>query len=164
MADPFTAGMKLRASDLNAIAATGVMIASQVSAGAGDALSWTTTESVGAALSAVPFVAGRKYLIEFTGVGNAASAGANMFLKLKYKAGSTVDTSGTQVPDGKIAPNISRGSAADNNPLVVRGLVTAPTTGPYVVVLTGRMNTSTGGIAADTSNHGWAFTVTCVNA
>ncbi len=165
MADPFSAGMKLRASDLNAVAATGVRIAGQVAASSADTLSWTSTEAVGAALSGVAFVSGRTYMVEFTGEANASVADVNMFLKLKYKAGSTVDTSGAVVPGAAIAPNMNH-IAGNNNSVVVRGYITAPTTGPYVVVLTGKVTSGTGAIPADNSvpNHWWALTVTCVNA
>lgn len=165
MADPFTAGMKLRASDLNAVAATGVKIAGQAAATTADALSWTTTQTVGVALSGVPFVAGRTYLVEFNGEGNASAANANMFLKLRYKAGATVDITGTVVPGGAIAPNMNN-VPGNNNPVMVRGYVTAPTTGPYVVVLTGAMSTGTGAVPSDNSvpSHWWTITVTCVNA
>lgn len=160
----FTAGQKVRASELNNAVAVGEMIAQKVSAGTGDAMALTTTESVGTSLTGVQFVSGRTYLCEFTGVANAFTAGSNIFLKIKYKAGATVDTTGTQVPDAKIAPNISRGASGDNNAVVVRGYVTAPTTGPYVIALTGKTSASTGGIAADAANHGWALTVTCVKS
>lgn len=164
MADPFAAGQKLRASDLNAVAATGVCIASQMAASSGDALSFNTVESVGAALSGVAFVAGRTYRVEFSGEGNASSAGTNLFLKLRYKAGSTVDTSGAVVPGGATAQNMR--TASDNNPVLVRGDIVAPTTGPYVVVLTGKVGAGTGAVPADNSvpSHWWAFTVTCVKA
>lgn len=158
----FTAGQKVRASELNNAAAVGEMISQKVSTGTGDAMAFTTAEAVGTSLSGVQFVAGRTYLCEFTGVANVFTVGANLFLKIKYKAGATVDTTGTQVPDAKIAPNLSRGASLDNNPVVVRGYVTAPSTGSFVVVLTGKTSTSTGTMAADTSNHGWCFTVTCV--
>ncbi|RSN26490.1 hypothetical protein DMC63_01245 [Streptomyces sp. WAC 05977] len=165
MAVTFAAGQKIRASDLNAIAATGVQIAGQAAASTGDTLSLSTTEAVKVSLSAVPFVTGRKYLIEFSGVGNSSAVGANMFLKLKYKAGSVVDTSGTVVPGGAVAPNMAR-TAGDNHIVSVRGFVTAPTTGPYVIVLTGAMSTGTGTIPADNSvpSHWWTMTVTCVDA
>ena len=159
----FTAGQKLRASDLNSIGAVGQLVAAFTS-GSGDTLNWTTTEAVGTVLATVPFVSGRKYKVEFSGEGNASSAGANMFLKLRYKAGSTVDTSGTLVPGAAIAPNIARGNAGDNNTVFVRGYVTAPTTGNYVIVLTGKMSTGTGSCPADgTPNHLYMISVTCVD-
>ena len=156
----FTAGQKLRASDLNSIGAVGQVVASYASQN-GDQLNWTTTEAVGTVLATTPFVSGRTYRVEFTGLGNASSNGANMFLKLKYKAGSTVDTSGTLVPGGEIAPNLV--TAGQNYPLVVRGEIVAPTTGNYVIVLTGSMSSGTGAVPSDASNHRYLISVTCVN-
>lgn len=157
MATTFAAGQKIRASDLNNIAMRG-RVASLASSGAGSAMSFNTTESVGTSQAAA-CTSGRRYRARFVGVANASSAGANGFFKIRYKAGVTIDTTGTVMPGAQGAPNLSRGLGGDNNSVVIEGEFAAPTTDTYTFVLTGKSSGGTVNVASDASNHGWLFTL-----
>jgi hypothetical protein len=114
----------------------------------------TTTEQVISSITAT-LVAGQRVRCGVTFVANAASTGTNGFFKLRAKQTATVDTSGTVMPGGQAAPNLSRATASDNSCNAIAGEFTVVTTGSHVFAWTGNVGTSTGVVAADTSNHGW---------
>lgn len=124
----------------------------------GSNVNFNTTEVVITSVT-VNLTVNRRIRARMVGVTNAATVGTNVFFKIKYKAGTTVNTTGTVVPGAQIAPNVSRAQANDNSSFVLEGEFLAPTTGSYVFAVTAKTNGGTANVAADASNHDWLLTV-----
>lgn len=111
----------------------------------------TTTDSVVDSLT-LTLVSGRRYRVTACYV--YGTTATNYFFNLRYKAGTTVDTSGTSF--FKIAPN---GTASQNTPVTLVGEFVAPSSGSFVIAVTCRTGTSTGTIPNDGTNHQKFFCV-----
>lgn len=123
-----------------------------------DSMAFGTSESVGRTLSAT-LVSGGTYRAGMVGIANAVTVRANGFFKLRYIAGGTGSTSGTVVPGGQIAPNLSPGGTLDNGPFALFGEFVAPSSAQYSVAFTGKSSSSTVNVVADAANHAWLFTL-----
>lgn len=123
----------------------------------------TTTGQVIASMT-VTLASGVLVRAGVTFVANANTAGTNGFFQIRQKIGTTVDTSGTVIPQAKAAPNLSRGAAGDNQTVSLIGEFTPGSNSQYVIAWTGNVGSGTGVVAADSANHGWTFWIDAIGS
>jgi hypothetical protein len=88
---------------------------------------------------------GRKYLPQYWGQAQSSVAGDLLLLRLRYKAGATVDNTGTVIQ--VMAQHCE--VASRNQPVALGKSFTVPSTGQYTVGVSIIRNTGTGNVKLD---------------